>query len=54
MCTSIHFMTLNILDLLVFQVVQMHCNLESNEEGTKTHVSHIVPQELCVFYHKHF
>lgn len=22
----------------------MHCNLESNEEGTKTHVSHIVLQ----------
>lgn len=25
--------------LLSLQVVQMHCNLESNEEGTKTHLS---------------
>lgn len=25
----------------------MHCNLESNEEGTKTHVSHIILQVLC-------
>uniref|UniRef100_A0AAX7U0B9 Serine-threonine/tyrosine-protein kinase catalytic domain-containing protein n=1 Tax=Astatotilapia calliptera TaxID=8154 RepID=A0AAX7U0B9_ASTCA len=31
------------------KVVQMHCNLESNEEGTKTHVSHIVLQVLCPF-----
>lgn len=35
--------------LLGLQVVQMHCNLESNEEGTKTHVSHIVLQVLCPF-----
>uniref|UniRef100_A0A671XZK8 Nuclear receptor binding protein 2b n=1 Tax=Sparus aurata TaxID=8175 RepID=A0A671XZK8_SPAAU len=31
------------------KVVQMHCNLESNEEGTKTHVSHIVLQVLGPF-----
>lgn len=27
----------------------MHCNLESNEEGTKTHVSHMVLQVVCQF-----
>lgn len=26
------------------KVIQMHCNLESNEEGTKTHVSHTILQ----------
>lgn len=28
----------------------MHCSLESNEEGTKTHVSHVVlkvPSHFC-------
>lgn len=28
------------------QVIQMHCSLESNEEGTKTHVSHVVLKVL--------
>ncbi|XP_051909801.1 nuclear receptor-binding protein 2b isoform X3 [Hippocampus zosterae] len=32
------------------KVIQMHCNLESNEEGTKTHVSHVVPvHQLSLF-----
>lgn len=31
------------------QVIQMHCSLESNEEGTKTHVSHVVLKVLPTF-----
>lgn len=43
-------MVVAVLDVFASQVVQMHCNLEANEEGTRSHVSYHVLINLCFFY----